>query len=60
MQATSNETLTMIEACATLHISPRTFARRVKDGSIRVVKLGGTVLVNRAEMDRILGTASSD
>jgi excisionase family DNA binding protein len=45
--------LTVTEAAKLLRISERTAWRRVKDGQIPTVRLGGRVLVPRSQLEAI-------
>lgn len=46
--------VSIADACASLSVSRMTLGRRIADGSIRVVRLGGRVLVPVAELERLL------
>lgn len=46
------------EAARLLSLSNRTVDRRLADGSIRHVKIGGRVVIPVAELERLVGEAS--
>lgn len=46
------------EAARLLSLAPRTLDRRLADGSIRAIRIGGRVVVPVAELERLVGEAS--
>lgn len=46
--------LTVAEVASTLRVSDETIRRRVADGSLRGVRLGGIIRVPAAELERML------
>ena len=49
-----NEVYTIEEAAQILHVSTETIRRRIKDGSIRAIKIGRVYRISRVELDRII------
>ena len=52
--------LSIPEACEILGVSRATIYRRINDGSVRVVRLGGRVIVPSTEIDRILSPEAAE
>ncbi len=50
-------TLSRCEAATSLGISVDTLSRRIKDRTIRAIKIGGLVKIPRSEVDRVLSAA---
>jgi excisionase family DNA binding protein len=51
--------LTVREAAAALGVGKDAIYKAINRGELRAVRLGGTLLVPQAELDRMLGVASS-